>query len=49
MINRIEAMRRGKTALIEQAEARHGFTLLPTMLDLCGATNAKELVKVFDA
>src|SRR6056297_3722487 len=38
MHNRIEAIRRHNVDLIREAEARHGFTLLPTMLDLCGAT-----------
>jgi hypothetical protein len=45
--NRIEAIRRHDADLIEQAEARHGFTLLPTILDLCDETDAKELVKAF--
>ena len=49
MHNRIEAMRRDNPSLTEQAEARQGFILLPTMLDLCGANDAEELVKVFDA
>ncbi len=49
MHNRIEAMRRDNASLIERAETRQGFTLLPTMLDLCGANDAEELVKVFDA
>ncbi|MGK7754683.1 MULTISPECIES: helicase RepA family protein [unclassified Roseovarius] len=47
MHNRIEAIRKDNADLIRQAEKRHGFTLLPTMLDLCGATDAAELVKVF--
>ena len=49
MHNRVEAIRQDKSTLIEEAEARHGFTLLPTMLDLCGASDAEELVKVFAA
>ena len=49
MHNRVEAIRRDNAALIKQAETAHGFSLLPTMLDLCGATDAEELVKVFDA
>jgi hypothetical protein len=47
MHNRVEALRRHNADLVRQAEERHGFTLLPTMLDLCGATDAEELVKAF--
>lgn len=48
MHNRIEAIRHEYPSRVGKAEARNGFTLLPTMLNLCGGSDAVELVNAFD-
>lgn len=47
-MSRVEALQRDRPGRCAEAEAHRGFTLLLTLLDLCGKDDAGELPKVMD-